>query len=167
MVPITLLTSASSIAERGPLRRVLPAGALITLLIGLLVSGAASGPPNVSRVARQLQHLGAVGAGVLVISVAASAVFIAPVFGYLSGVLQGTMMTGPVLYPVRAVLTRRHRSRRDRLTNRWHALVVLRDSGTQTEHDRVELLDIDIQLSRAPLGDPRPTTLGNVLAAAN
>jgi hypothetical protein len=167
MDPVTLLTSANSITERGPLRRVVPVGALVVLVIGLIVSGAASGHPDVPKVARQPEHLVVVGAGVLVLAVAAGAIFIAPLFGYLSAALQGAAMTGSLLYPLRALLTRRQRRRRDRLALRWQQLQAMSVEQGLSEREKVELYDLDIRLSRIPTGDLRPTTLGNVLLAAN
>jgi hypothetical protein len=167
MNPITLLTSAGSITDRGPLRRVLPAGALVVLLIWLIVSSATSGPPNMTEVARQLEHLGVVGAGVLVLSVAAAAIFIAPVFGYLSAALQGTMMTGPLLKPLRFILTRKKRLLRERRFLEHANLKNQKDQRSLDERESVRFSDLDTWVSRTPAGDLRPTSLGNVLLAAD
>jgi hypothetical protein len=163
--PMTLLKNASTFTERGPLRRLLPAAALVVLLMALIASGAAEGPPHVQRVSSSLERLGVVGAAALAFAVAASSIFLAPLFAYLGSVLRGTSMTGRLLYPVRALLTQRHSNRSYRRQNRFNQIVLVLEADPGNERAKVEYEDLKIALARTPQ-EVRPTILGNILAAA-
>jgi hypothetical protein len=165
--PLTLLSSAAAMSGRGQLRRQVPAAALVFLIVALVVAGAPAGTPDATRVLDWTQKVQGVELALLVLAVAATSVFLQPVLGYFAGVLQGTMLTGPILTPARTVLIAHHR--RTLLRDQDQRIELLRRSQREvSDRERTALTNLEIRLSRSPtLASVAPTALGNILVAAD
>jgi hypothetical protein len=161
MDPVTLLRSASSLTSRGQIRRLVPTAALVFLVVALVASGAPTREPQVSRVLHWASKLGVVDLVLLLLLVAASSLFLQPLFRYSEAVLEGAPQ-GMIFYLSQRIIAQKQH-RLDDARGRWEALKLSKVRSSILAFNK-----LDSMLTRSPsLDKVTMTTLGDILAAAD
>jgi hypothetical protein len=158
---LSLLSRAGEAGKTGS-RDILPVGALVMLIIGLVAAGVPGRPPAIAQAWSAAEHLSGVGFGLLVLIIVGSSIFLQPLVSYVGGVLQGKADWGLL-----RTLAIRKRWRYER---KRHVLVKRLDAyyNDQSKHwNPDELEGLANQIRRFPQRQKaKPTLLGNIIAAA-
>jgi hypothetical protein len=168
MDPVALLQGVSSLVDRGRVRRLVPAAALVFLVASLLVSGAPAHAPSILRVIHWADRLNVVDLSLLLLLIAATSIFLQPLLRYGEAVIEGTAPVGPLLNPIKRILINRKRYKLVALEAHYQELAERRVKGNINMDEEEEFAYINLKLSRSPTRyRMAATALGNLLRAAD